>query len=71
MSYAKLWCTAGQFNESFPAWMDGPVFEIDPDRLEKDVADWVISMTKMKKQFKGLWLRVHREFIPAAGDSAH
>lgn len=52
--YAKLWRTAGQFNESFPQWMDGSFFEIDPDRLEKDVADWVMSMNKMKKQFKGL-----------------
>ena len=37
---------------------------LDPDRLEKDVADWVISMTKMKKQFKGLEapikVRAHR-----------
>jgi len=52
--YAKLWRTAGLFNENYPQWMDGAFFEIDPDKLEKDVGDWIMSTTKMKKQFKGL-----------------
>ena len=48
--YAKLWRTAGLFNENYPQWMDGAFFEIDPDKLEKDVGDWIMSTTKMKKQ---------------------
>jgi len=52
--YAKLWRTAGQFNENYPQWMDGAFFDIDPDVLEKNVGDWVMSTNKMRKAFKGL-----------------
>jgi len=52
--YAKLWRIAGSFNESFPRRMDGCFFEIDPEILQKDIGDWLMTLTKMKKQFKGL-----------------
>jgi hypothetical protein len=37
LPYTKLWRSAGNFNEGYPQWMDGCFFEIDPEKLERDV----------------------------------
>ena len=52
--HVTLWQTAQNFQRSFPQWMEGPILELQPEQVEKDVGDWWRALYKLGKALAGL-----------------
>lgn len=51
--YLALWTTAVNFQRAYPTWMEGPLLELDAERVERDVADWGRSLYKLGRSLAG------------------
>ena len=52
--YLSLWTTALGFHRAYPTYMEGPLLELDAEKVEREMGDWERTLYKLAKVFVGI-----------------